>query len=761
MFRTLQVQQHSISKQLTRTLILLLILVACIAFSVISVVSNRRATKELDIKADEYIESLADILTIPLWAIDHDTMTFIGKTYMQNELLGTLTIRTDDGLVFSKQRHAGNASHIVRSREIFYDDEYLGSVSIALTSASFDRSSKQLFWSYSITILVILLLFFFLVEGLLRQFLKKPLQQFIDLVNAYAAGDHQAFSQQIPYREFQPLIVVLKKMGRTISSHYNHLETLVEERTQQLHKQTVELQDAKETAETAQRASENANQAKSVFFANISHELRTPLNVILGFTQLLNRDPVLTGAQRKKLGVITRSGEHLLALIGDVLDMSKIEAGQLTLKPTSFDLHYTLVTIEKMMRIHADNKGIELRVTHAPALPRYVKTDERKLRQILLNFLNNAIKFTEKGCVELRVNARNPEESASVTNEKKSPTAQTPTSKNSRTSLLHFEVEDTGIGIPPEEIETIFAPFGQSRYGQIPEEGAGLGLSISREFIHIMGGEIQVTSRPGQGALFSFSIQADIIDDLTDMSIEQETRQVIGLVPGQARSRILVVEDTWEGRTFLTEILKNVGFDVRSAENGQAAVEIWEKWSPNLIWMDMHMPVMDGYTATRKIRTQERHKAQERGTAEGRRRAVPIIALTASSLEEERTEILATGCNDLLPKPFNESDLFDLMHKYLGVEYLYADVQQDTGAFETGNALGQRTLLERLTLIPPKLLADLERATLRGDIQKILTTLDDVRLHEPAIALSLNRLADNFDYDEILRLLQEGQHGKP
>ncbi|GAK54892.1 multi-sensor hybrid histidine kinase [Candidatus Vecturithrix granuli] len=747
MFHTSSLQHRSISSDLTRILILILVIIACITFALSYLVSTRRAKTALEQKADEYITSLTDVLTIPLWILDKDTITFIGKTYMQNELMTALTVTSDYGPLFLSLEKEEERSEISRSQEVVYSGEVIGAISIALSSKYYTSLYRQLFWSYSVTIFVMLLSLFFLTEGLLRQFLKKPLFQFIEIVNAYAAGNHEAFTRQILYYEFQPLIRVLKEMGDTISSHQQHLETLVQQRTQQLEAQTVELRDAKETAEAA-------NRAKSEFLANISHELRTPLNAILGFTQLLYRDVSLTEAQREKLGVITRSGEHLLTLINGVLDMSKIEAGRLSLQVESFDLWQTLMNIEEMIRVRAESKGLEFLVTREPDVPRYIKTDEGKLRQVLINLLSNAVKFTEEGKVELRI--RN--EELGMKN------AKNQSIPHSQFAILHFSVADTGIGIPPEEYNAIFQAFGRTRYSQTHKEGTGLGLTISRKFVQFMGGDIRVESEYEKGSMFSFQIQVE----LTDVVVEErkyETQRVIGLAPDQPDYRILVADDAEDSRAFLTQLLRGVGFDVQEARNGEEAVTRWEHWQPHLIWMDMRMPIMDGYQTTKRIRELERGKDLGQ-KARGERQKedsfrpepftlcpTPIIALTASSFEEERSVILSAGCDDFLRKPFRENDLFALMQKYLGLRYVYEEDEGQKARGE-GQKTGGMLTIEMLARIPSALLLRLEEATDRSSMKQIAVLIEDIRNFDACVADALTNLAQNFQYDNILTVIR-------
>ncbi|HAJ61141.1 MAG TPA: hypothetical protein DCP31_19350, partial [Cyanobacteria bacterium UBA8543] len=326
-------------------------------------------------------------------------------------------------------------------------------------------------------------------------------------------------------------------------------------------------------------SAEVANRAKSEFLANMSHELRTPLNAILGFTQLMSRDRLLNSSQLEHLEIINRSGEHLLTLINDVLSMAKIEAGQTTLNENSFDLYRLLDAIEQMFKLKAESKGLQLTFEHSPDVPQYVRTDESKLRQVLINLLSNAIKFTSSGGVSVKVKK---EAEKQTTNNIDAQAA----SRRVQQTTITFEISDTGSGIASTEFESLFEPFVQTQTGRTSQQGTGLGLPISRQFVRLMGGEIKVSSTLGEGTTFTFDIQVSSAD-MAGIQPQKRTRKAIALEPNQPRYRILVVEDKWENRQLLVKLLESVGFEVRKAENGKEGVAIWETWEPHLIWMDM------------------------------------------------------------------------------------------------------------------------------------------------------------------------------
>ena len=462
---------------------------------------------------------------------------------------------------------------------------------------------------------------------------------------------------------------------------------------------------------------------KDEFLASMSHELRTPLNAILGFAQLMRRSSSLPEEHRESVEIISSSGEHLLDLINDVLDMAKIESGRITFDSGRFDLDRLLDGIQAMVSARAENKGILLAFERASDVPQFVSTDERKLRQVLLNLLGNAVKFTKEGAVTLRVRCH--------------PSKETSFHAPGRT--LHFEVQDTGAGIAAEEMAGLFEAFTQTASGKRSQEGTGLGLPISRRFVQTMGGELTVRSQVGQGSTFSFDLPVALAE-ADDAAPEQVVRQVSSLAPGEPECRILIVDDRAENRLLVRRLLGAAGFEVQEAADGREAVAIHQDWQPHLILMDMRMPVMDGVQATRQIRDSE----QGQHTI--------IVALTASVLEEERDVILAAGCDDYVRKPFREGDLFGCLARHLDVRYTYADVEEPATG-RAGSSGGHDSLTpEALAGLPEEWIAALRDAASRARSDLIADLLGRIDQEHPEVAGALAQLVDEFRFAEILSL---------
>ena len=490
-----------------------------------------------------------------------------------------------------------------------------------------------------------------------------------------------------------------------------HNSSQLEAANRLLHDANAQLLDAKADAEAA-------NRAKSTFLSTMSHEIRTPMNAILGYAQLMLRDPRLGADAKENLAIIGRSGEHLLGLINDVLDMSKIEAGRTEFNPATFHLPTLLGDLEAMFRLRAEAKELRFEMSvEGEAVP-YLVADEGKIRQVLINLLGNAIKFTPRGQVVLRV---------------------TLDRRSAHRLWLTASVQDTGFGLTGEEQGSLFAPFTQASRGLHSQEGTGLGLAISRKFARLMGGDITVSSQRGQGSIFRFEIPVEAGD--SGVAIRPRAlRRVVALQRDQEAPRILVVDDKPENRDWLMKLLSAIGFSVGGAENGEAAIRRWEEWSPSLILMDVHMPVMGGLEATRRIKADVRGK----GTI--------IVALTASAMDDDRREVAQSGVDDFVAKPCNEDELLEKMRALLHIAYEYEEPGGADRQPVTASA-AQRT--EQLGQLPPELIDELRAATLSGSKRRLDQLIAKVRASADAGAAdALQELADRYQYDALIGLLE-------
>jgi signal transduction histidine kinase/CheY-like chemotaxis protein/ligand-binding sensor domain-containing protein len=505
---------------------------------------------------------------------------------------------------------------------------------------------------------------------------------------------------------------VMRRRLSAVKRRNEELEQVISARTSELGDAVLQLRESEQRALQAKDAALEASRAKSTFLANMSHELRTPLNAVIGFAQVLERRDALRGEDKESLRIIHRSGEHLLSLINDVLSLSKIEAGALALVVKPFDFKGLLESVRAIIGARAEAKGLEVRFELDPNLPRAVEGDEGKLRQVLINLLGNAVKFTEKGVVSLRVSAR--------------------------ADRVRFVVEDTGSGIAESEIPKLFTAFAQTESGVRAREGSGLGLAISRQIVQLMGGEIEVRSEPGRGSEFAF----EVVLAATEDAPAGDERRVIGLLPGQGPIRVLVVDDLEENRLLLKQLLTSTGFEVREASNGEQAVARFEEWRPAVIFMDVRMPVMDGLQATRRIRDLE-----YRG---GRMRSV-ILALTAGAFEHEREEMLHGGADDYVAKPFRVATIFEKIGHHLGLQYAYEGGEGDAVAPPVpADALSD----ERLRGLKPDQRSELYAALAAGQVKRAQAAAERIRVDDEVLGTALLAEIQAFKLDELLTRLE-------
>lgn len=466
------------------------------------------------------------------------------------------------------------------------------------------------------------------------------------------------------------------------------------------------------------KAAEAANQAKSVFLANMSHELRTPLNAILGFTQIIRKDNSLSEIHKKNLTTIHKSGEHLRELINDVLEMSKIEAGRTKLNPKKFNFYTLLQDLEAMFKVRTDVKKLELEFEIDSSVPEYLEMDDGKLRQILINLLGNAVKFTQVGKISLTVFSEQLENDY---------------------VKLKIEVIDTGIGIKDSEMDKIFNYFEQVGT-QVKADGTGLGLSISKEYAHMLEGEITVESEYGTGSIFKFEFNAKKISN-ANMNKNIIQRKVISISKTNAEFKILIVDDRESNRDLLSQLLQSIGCKIKEAVNGIEAIELFQSWNPDMILMDMIMPLMNGFDAIRKIRLLPMGKS------------IPIIAITASVMEEQTEEVIKCGANDIIRKPIDEEELYEKMKQHSKIEFEYEDTKNgkdlDTQLVDTVK------LVKELSVIPDDFRKEIIQEIKLGYKKKILHLIEKLQLKNDQFVAHLKMLCNSYKFEKLLKLFED------
>jgi len=579
----------------------------------------------------------------------------------------------------------------------------IGWARIGMTLNEQDQALRSLYEQSAMAALIGLVIILTL-SLLVARFLTSRLALLTQVANRIEAGDHSARADQSHRdeigqlaRHFNCMVDTLSHSEDELRRYKDHLEDEVQQRTSDL--------------VLARNAAEAANQAKSVFLANMSHELRTPMNAILGFSSLIWRSGQLPETVKGHLKIIIRSGEHLLSLINDVLEMAKIEAGRVQIEEQPFDLGAMVRDVTEMMHVRAAEKGLLLVIDQSSEFPRYIVGDEPRLRQILVNLVGNAVKFTKRGKVTVRLGTRH----------------------NAAAHLL-IEVEDTGPGIAPEDQPKIFNPFVQLGEQGV-NRGTGLGLTITRQFVDLMKGSIQLESSLGKGALFRVDVPLRLAreSDIAGL-FGTDKGDVMHLSPGQTEFRILIVEDQLENRLLLTNLMESVGFQVKTAMNGKEGLELFQSWHPHFIWMDRRMPVMDGLETVKAIRALPDGKD------------VKIVAVTASAFLEQRQEMIDAGMDDFVRKPFRINEIYDCMTAQLGVRFEYST--PDKAAKEC-----PAPSPETLAVLPQDVRDALKGALESLDSERIVAAIQLVEAHDPALHDMLLRLADEYEYGVLLKAL--------
>ena len=588
---------------------------------------------------------------------------------------------------------------------------------------------------YLILMLAVLLLvsgFTYVIALRLMNYISAPVQNLVEVAHAVSLSrDYSIRAVRFNDDEigtlsdgFNDMLSQIQARDNQLVHYYELLEMQVATRTRELQDANAKLSNeieqhivTEEELKKSKIAADAANRSKSVFLANMSHEIRTPMNAILGFAQVMQRDTSLSSDSRDYLGIINRSGEHLLALINDILELSKIEVGRATCNASTFDLHKLIADIEMMLLIRAKSKRLYLLVEKVETVPRWVVGDEGKLRQILINILGNAVKFTDEGGVSLRFGAK------TVSREK---------------IELRFEVEDTGPGIPEEDFENLFKAFEQASSG-IKKGGTGLGLAICKGFLQMMDGAIEVGSTVGKGSIFLFTLPV-MIGVEGDAERQPQSKKVLGLMPGQEEIRILIVDDIQINRLLLANLFMSVAFTIREAGNGAEAVTIFQDWHPRIILMDVSMPVMDGYEATRAIKRME-------GGGQ-----TTIIAITASAFQEDRQRILEAGADGYLAKPFKEWDLFETIRQLTDIRYVY---DEDAPEEEQDSLDAVSDWSDQIAALPSDLRNECIAAAETADVFRLQDLFAEMAKINPAIVRELDQYASAYEFEKIVEILSD------
>ena len=701
-----------------------------------------RLYSELNADADRQIKRLSEGLVLPLWEMDEAWQLKVISIEMMRKDVYAVTVTDDKAqtrgkireerwqIVGTNQSDVPGDNLIARHSDIFHNDEQIGAVSLYLSSRFLE---EQLYQEAQHRIFSLIGLSFAIIVSLvliLNYIVTLPLQKILHAVNAIRHGDYSTQLDLKQQDEIGRLMVGIVEMKAAIQAREReiltsehdyrvlneNLEQRVADRTVALEINNQHLQEVSLELEKTKDKAEAANRAKSVFLANMSHELRTPMNAVLGFSQLMQKDVSLTPLQRENLNIINNSGRHLLELINDILDMAKIEAGRVVIENSCFDLGMLVRDTIEMMHERAEVKGLELFFDQSSNFPRFVSMDESKLRQVLLNLISNAVKYTKKGSVRVILNAENAE--------------------NSQKCTLIFRIEDTGIGISETDLPLIFNSFVQVG-SESDQKGTGLGLPITKEYVELMGGSLEVSSEFGRGSIFTVQLPVvKVSAEQVPTASENNLSNVIGLEAGQPAYRVLIVEDQLENRLLLKNLLLSVGFNVYEAHNGKEGVELFQQVQPHFIWMDRRMPIMDGIEATRTIRALPNGKE------------VKIVAVTASVFLEQRQEFLAVGVNDIVNKPYRESEILDCMAQQLGVKFIY-----DTPELEQTAEKGSVNI-DALQTLPPLLITELKAAVTELDIEKCSELIEQIKQVDAPLAMQLFERVHQLDFETLSQWLK-------